>query len=180
METIHSYEVRATSTRLRSGVVASATISKSIAFSAPPEFLGEPGAWTPEHFFVAAVVSCYVSTFSGIADASKFSFASLEVNAEGTLEKDASGWKFTQIRLSPALNIAREQDRERAGRLLEKAERSCLIARSISAKVTLEPIVKVVPENVLLATATQKYDAAGINKEGEGELLSSSRSDALK
>jgi peroxiredoxin-like protein len=152
METIHSYEVRAKSTRLRSGVVASDTVSESIIFSAPPEFLGEPNVWTPEHFFVAAVASCYVSTFSGIADASKFSFASLEVNAEGTLEKDASGWKFTQVRLSPSLTIVREQDRDRAGRILEKAEKTCLIARSILAKVTLEPVVKVVPEPVLSAT----------------------------
>jgi peroxiredoxin-like protein len=164
METNHSYEVRAKATRLRSGVVASDAVPEPIIFSAPPEFLGEPRVWTPEHFFVAAVASCYVSTFSGIADASKFSFVSLEVEAQGTLEKDPSGWKFTDVRLHPALKIAREQDRERAGRLLEKAERSCLIARSISAKITLVPVVKVVPEQ---APAAQTKVAVGMGRENE-------------
>jgi peroxiredoxin-like protein len=149
MDTIHSYQVRAKSTRLRCGVVASDAIPRPIKFSAPPEFAGEPRVWTPEHLFVAAVAACYVSTFSGIADASRFGFVYLEAEVEGTVEKDAGGWKFTTLTLRPDLKIAREQDREQAARLLEKAERSCLLARSISAKVTLAPTVTVVPEIAL-------------------------------
>ncbi len=164
METIHTYQVRARSTRLRSGVVAPDSVPEPIRFSAPPEFFGAQQVWTPEHFFVAALVSCYVSTFSGIADASKFSFASLEVDAEGTIEKDAGGWRFTGVRLRASVKIAREQDRERAGRLLEKAERSCLIARSISAKVTLEPVVKVVPDRTPAAATSPTGVEAGIGK----------------
>lgn len=149
MEATHSYEVRAKCTRLRSGVVASDAVPRPICFSAPPEFQGEAGVWTPEHFFVASVVSCYVSTFSGMSKSSNFDFVSLEVQAEGTLEKDAGGWKFTEMKLRPALKIAREEDRERGNRLLEKAERSCLIARSISARTTLEPTIGVTAENLV-------------------------------
>lgn len=148
METSRKYQVRAKCTRPRSGVVASDSVPRPISFSTPPEFLGEPGVWTPEHFFVAAVATCYVSTFSGMAETSKFAFALLEVEAEAILEKDENGWRFTEVRLRPVLKIAREQDRERADRLLAKAERSCLIARSISSRVTLEPTVSVVPESV--------------------------------
>ena len=63
METIKSYRVRATSTIARSGVAAAQGVELPISFSAPPEFKGVAGHWTPEHFFVAAVASCYVSTF---------------------------------------------------------------------------------------------------------------------
>ncbi|HEY6902743.1 MAG TPA: OsmC family protein [Candidatus Acidoferrales bacterium] len=164
METIHTYRVRARSTRVRSGVVAFDRVPEPIRFSAPPEFLGEPQVWTPEHFFVAALVSCYVSTFSGVASASKFNFISLEVNAEGTIELEAGGWRFTGVTLHPSLKIAREQDRDRAKLLLEKAERSCLIARSISAKVTLVPVVKVAPEPAL-AAETNATRVAGIAQE---------------
>jgi len=149
MDAIHKYEVLAKATRVRSGVVGSDLIAEPIVFSAPPEFSGEPRVWTPEHFFVASVVSCFVSTFSGMADLSKFSFISLEVEAEGTLERDATGWKFTEIKLRPLLKISQEKDSERGNRLLEKAETACLIARSIAAKVTLEPVIRVTPEAVL-------------------------------
>jgi peroxiredoxin-like protein len=150
MEGMHKYQVRAKSTRVRSGVVASDEIPSPIIFSAPPEFGGEARVWTPEHFFVAALVSCYVATFSGMADLSKFEFECLEVEAKGTLERDATGWKFTEVALTPALKIARDEDRERATRLLEKAERGCLIARSITARVTVTPAIKVVSEAVLV------------------------------
>ena len=180
METMHTYEVRAKCTRLRSGVVAPNTVPHPIVFSAPPEFLGEPRVWTPEHFFVAALVSCYVSTFSGIADASKFSFIGLEVNAEGTLEKDGGGWRFTEVTLRPSLKIAREQDRQRASRLLEKAEQSCLIARSISAKVTLAPVVRVVSEQELPLSTNPTNDTAGSGKETGAALASSSQLDVSK
>jgi len=149
METVYRYEVRAKSTRPHSGVVASDAIAQPIVFSAPPEFAGEPRVWTPEHFFIAAVAACYVSTFSGMAEISKLKFVGLEVDAEGTLERDSGGWRFTQVKLSPALKITRKEDRERASRLLEKAKRTCLIARSITAQTTLEPTVKVVYEVML-------------------------------
>jgi peroxiredoxin-like protein len=139
---------------VRSGVVASDDIPSPIIFSAPPEFQGEAHVWTPEHFLVAAVAACYVSSFSGMSDLSKFAFVSLEVEAEGIVEKEASGWRVTEIQLRPALKIAREEDRERGTRLLEKAEQSCLIARSITARVRLAPTIKVVSE-VALAEAVK-------------------------
>jgi organic hydroperoxide reductase OsmC/OhrA len=151
MEITHRYQVRAKCTKPRSGVVASDAVPKPICFSAPPEFQGESGVWTPEHFFVASVLACYVSTFSGMSQASKFGFVSLEVDAEGVLEKGADGWKFAEVKLRPALKIAREEERERANRLLEKAERSCLVARSISARVTLEPTISVAAESAVFA-----------------------------
>jgi organic hydroperoxide reductase OsmC/OhrA len=149
MEAMQSYQVRAKCTKLRSGVVASDAIPKPICFSASPEFLGMPGVWTPEHFFVASLVTCYVSTFSGMSEASKFSFVSLEVDGEGVLEKGPQGWRFTEVKLRPALKVAREEDRERGHRLLEKAEQSCPIGHSISARVTLESAVEVAPEHVV-------------------------------
>jgi organic hydroperoxide reductase OsmC/OhrA len=154
METRHNYQVRAKSTRLRSGVIASDAVPKPICFSAPPEFQGEAGLWTPEHFFVASVVTCYVSTFSGMSDVSKLGFVSLEVDADGVLEKGAEGWRFTEVCLRPTLKIAREEDRERANRLLEKAERSCLVARSISARVTMQSNVNVAFDTTVLQTVS--------------------------
>jgi len=150
MESAYKYEVYSKATQPRSGVVAPGSVGQPLRFSAPPEFGGKPGVWTPEHLFVSALASCYVSTFSGIAALSKFNFSCLEVEAEGTLQTEAGGWKFTEIRLKPVLKIVHEEDRERGARLLDKAERSCLIARSITATVELEPEIRVVPEPALV------------------------------
>jgi len=113
----------------------------SVAFSAPPEFQGRAGHWTPEHFFVAAVASCFVSTFSGMALNSKFEFVSLELEAEGILGQDQAGWRFREVVLRPRLTIAQTEDKERGNRLLHKAEKNCLVARSLACPVVLEPAV---------------------------------------
>ena len=148
MEKEYIYCVSAASTAVRSGVATAEKIQPSIAFSAPPEFQGEAGQWTPEHLFLASVAGCFVSTFSGMAQFSKFEFLSLDLEVRGVLSKEEAGWRFAQINLHPRLKIAQEKDRERASRLLEKAEKMCLIVRSINSKVILEPEL-IVEEEVL-------------------------------
>jgi peroxiredoxin-like protein len=110
-----------------------------IHFSAPPEFGGEAGQWTPEHFLLAAVSSCFIATFKAVAQASKLEFQGIEVSADGLLERETGGFRFTTITLRPSLILYREQSRETGLRLLEKAERICLVSRSLSAKIVLEP-----------------------------------------
>ena len=114
-----------------------------VNFAPPPEFGGEAGYWTPEHFFLAAVTSCFVATFRAVANASKLNFQGIEVAADGVIEKDTGGFRFTKISLKPVVIIFTEAERERCLRLLEKAERSCLVTRSLSCTVELEPKILV-------------------------------------
>jgi peroxiredoxin-like protein len=147
MESIHEYRVEAMGAGGRNGVVHAERILPAISFSPPPEFQGEVGRWTPEHFLVAAVASCFISTFEGMAQTSRLEFDSLRLAAEGVLTKQDSGWRFTEIRLRSTVTLRKEEDRERAVRLLEKAEKSCLIARSLQFKVVLFPAVKIKEES---------------------------------
>ena len=100
-----------------------ANVPGSIECSVPTEFLGKSGAGTPEDFFVPAVITCFLSPFSSIANLSNFDFTSLDVEAEGCLERVEDAWRLVRIALHPDLRIVREADRERAIRLLEKAEK---------------------------------------------------------
>jgi peroxiredoxin-like protein len=143
MEAHHEYRVDAFGAGGRNGVVQAEGIQPTISFSPPPEFQGEAGRWTPEHFLVAAVASCFISTFEGMAQTSRLEFDSLRLAAEGVLTKQDSGWRFTEIRLRPAVILRKEEDRERTVRLLEKAEKSCLVARSLQCGVSLFPAVKI-------------------------------------
>lgn len=146
MEAHHEYRIRAFGAGGRNGVVQAEGVLSAISFSAPPEFLGEPGRWTPEHFLVAAVASCFVSTFSGIAEKSRLEFASFHLDAEGLLGNEDGIRRFKEIKLRPVVTILKEEDRDRAVRLLEKAEKSCLIARSLQCKVVLLHAVKIEEE----------------------------------
>jgi peroxiredoxin-like protein len=143
MESVHEYRVEAIGAGGRNGVVHAEGIQPAISFSPPPEFQGDAGRWTPEHFLVAAVASCFVSTFEGMAQSSHLEIGSLGLAAEGVLANETGGWRFTEIRLRPVVTIFKEEDHDRAVRLLEKAEKSCLIARSLQCKLALFPAVRI-------------------------------------
>ncbi|HSF24129.1 MAG TPA: OsmC family protein [Blastocatellia bacterium] len=118
----------------------------------PPEFQGDAGLWTPEHLYVASVNACFVITFLAIADLSKLDFVSFASNARGKLEKmEPSGYQITEIVLRPKLIVRNSRDLERAGRLLDKAEKNCLISNSIKTIVKLEPEINSETPDVLVA-----------------------------
>lgn len=143
MDRTYSYRASAHWTSHKRGIVEAESIPRTINFAAPPEFGGEPGLWTPEHLLLSAVCTCFVSTFRAVAEASKLGFHGLDVRGEGTIEKQEGGFRFTRVVLRPTLTINHDEDRERAGRVLEKAERVCLVSRSLSCAVLLEPRIVV-------------------------------------
>lgn len=121
----YSYRVEARWSGGWRGFVEPEAQAPTIEFSAPPQFQGQADFWTPEHFLVAAVATCFVTTFRAITELSKFELVGLELSVEGVIEKAEGGFQFTRITLKPVLTVKREADQERGVRLLEKAERSC-------------------------------------------------------
>ena len=114
-----------------------------IEVTPPPEFQGTDGTWTPEHLFVGSVTCCYVTTFLAIAELSKLEFAAISCGATAKLEKlEGAGFQITEITLRPSLVLHHASDAERAGRILEKVKRNCLISNSIKTVVRLEPQIE--------------------------------------
>jgi len=112
----------------------------ALQVASPPEFQGHEGMWTPEHYFVASVNSCFMTTFLAIAQMSKLEFVSFDSKATGKLDKvEGVGYQMTEIVLRPKLVIRYSKDLEKAHRLIEKAEKNCLISNSIKTQVKLEP-----------------------------------------
>jgi len=127
----------------RRGYLRSSADLPVLEVSSPAEFQGQPHTWTPEHLFVASVNSCFMSTFIAIAELSKLEIVSFTSTAVGKLEKrERSGFWITEITLKPKLVIKNEREAERALRILEKAEKKCLITNSILSEVSLEPQVE--------------------------------------
>jgi peroxiredoxin-like protein len=108
--------------------------------TAPPADFGGPGdAWSPEHLLMAAVETCFLFTLRAVARASKVEFTSLQLAAEGTLDRKDGATRFTEIVLRPRLRLPAGGDRDKAMRVLEKSEKACLVTASLSTPVRLEP-----------------------------------------
>lgn len=112
--------------------------------SAPPAEFGGPGdLWSPESLLVASVADCFILTFRAVARASKLEWVSLSCSVEGTLERVDKVTKFTEFKEAVVLQVAAGTDEAKARRLLDMAERSCLITNSLSAEVHLDADVKI-------------------------------------
>jgi peroxiredoxin-like protein len=134
----HHYDVRLSGGA--AGYAALAAPGTPELKSAPPlDFDGPGDAWSPEHLLLAAVGSCFFFTVRAVAKASKIDFVSLDVSAEGTVDRQAGVTRFTEIVLRPRLTLPPGTDRSRARRLLERSEKSCLVSASLAAPVRLEP-----------------------------------------
>ncbi|HRK75233.1 MAG TPA: OsmC family protein [Rhodothermales bacterium] len=145
MDVHHLYEVDVSWTHDRKGLLTSPVLSELIEVATPPEFTkGEVGIWSPEHLFVAALSSCLMTTFLAIAENSRLDFTSFGCNAVGKLEKDGlGGFAITQVVLRPEIELTSEAQVEKAQRILEKAEKACLISRSVKSEIVLSPKIRV-------------------------------------
>jgi len=106
--------------------------------AAPAEFGGPGDEWSPETLLVAAVADCFILTFRAIARASKFDWASIECTVNGTLERVDRVAQFTRFDVKAALTVPAGADVARAERLMEKAEKGCLVTNSMMAETHLE------------------------------------------
>ena len=127
----------------KTGLAKSDSAPNAIHFTAPPEFGGMEGRWTPESLLLCAVASCYTTTFKALAEYSKFDYADLEIEIQGTVKKVESGYAFTEIRIRPNLSISDEAENDRAMRLLQKAKGLCLVSRALAVEQKFEPRVQV-------------------------------------
>ena len=106
--------------------------------SAPPEFGGPDGYWSPETLLVASVASCFLLTFRAGSRASSLDWQSLSCDVSGVLENVDKKLLFTEFHIAAKLLIDNPGDTDKAERLLKKAEQSCLISNSLKAKITLD------------------------------------------
>ncbi len=151
MEKEHIYETSVKWTTDRRGIVSSSELKTQIEVATPPQFpKGIEGVWSPEHFLVAAVNTCLMTTFLAIAENSKLEFLDFNSNGLGKLEMVESKYQISEITLMPIVTVANEHQKERALRVLEKSEANCLISNSIRSKIVFKPEVKVV--NILQNT----------------------------
>ena len=133
----HNYEVC-----VKAGTETPVQITSSrlaLLRSAPPLQFGGPGdLWSPETLLTAAGTDCFVLTFRAIASASRLAWTSLECGGKGTLDSQDGVVRFNAFHLNATLMLPPDSDPGRAQKVVEKAEKNCLVANSLKCPVSLE------------------------------------------
>ncbi len=104
----------------------------------PPEFDGPGGVWSPETLLVGAIADCFILTFRGVARAAGLAWEKLDCTVEGTLERVAGVTQFTSYVTRATLTVSSGSDTTKAAALLERAEKVCLVANSLTGKRSVE------------------------------------------
>ena len=134
----HHYRCLATANATQSVVQVTSDGLANLATDAPKEFGGPGDQWSPEALLVAAAADCFVLTFRAIAAPSRVTWHAIDCEATGTLERVDRTPHFTEIRLAVRISVPSDMEEERITRVLQKAEKSCLITNSLTATVHLD------------------------------------------
>jgi len=139
----HTYSTAVEWTKEKRAALSSRGLP-TIEVATPPNFPGgHEGIWSPEHLYTAAAEVCLMTTFLSFADRANLDFLSYKSEADGILDKVEKSLLMTRIHIKPTITVANEADREEALKLIERAERYCLISNSMKSEVTVEAIVVV-------------------------------------
>ena len=121
----------------------------------PFTIMGSVGRWdkgasndaadvtTIQTLLTAAVADCLVLTFRAVAKASKLEWTSLRLEVEGTLDRADGVMRFVKFTTRATLKVPAGVEEARAQRVLEKAERGCIISASLKAEGSLEAAIVV-------------------------------------
>lgn len=137
----HRYKLQARA-RPEGDVVLSSQGLPSIDSLPPAEFDGPGDRWSPESLLLAAVADCYVLSFRTLAENSSLGWTELACRAEGVVDRADGGMRFTEIHLRVELALQGGQKVDRAQRLLERAEKICLVSNSLSTPVHLKTDIR--------------------------------------
>lgn len=132
----HHYRARAAAVTESNVTIESAGLPVLQSVS-PPQFDGPGGLWSPETLLIASIADCFVLTFRAIARASNFTWHDVACDAEGVLDRADGVVRFTEIKLHARLTVPAGANEDRGRRLLEKAEKACLVTNSLKVEPTL-------------------------------------------
>ena len=114
---------------------------KPFIVTAPPEFRGKPGEWTPEELFVGSIETCLMLTFASLVEKHHLPVEAYTSEAAGVLEFADGAYRFTRVTIKPTIVVNDATAAPKVLKLIEAANRDCLISNSVITSVVVEPSV---------------------------------------
>ena len=116
------------------GILSADDAAGTIRVATPKVFGGEGRDWSPEHLFLGAVCSCFMTTYLAFAKKMSLNIARLECDVTGQIQLTEGRYQFTHIDVFPKVYVEASLI-EKAGLALQKTQKYCLVSNSIKAEV---------------------------------------------
>lgn len=113
----------------------------ALALSADPAFRGDPERMNPEQLLVAAASSCQLLSFLAICARSGVDVLAYDDEADALMPEHDHPVRITEITLRPRIVVAAGSNLERVRRIVDKAHEECYIANTLTARMTIEPVI---------------------------------------
>jgi len=126
------FEVALSYTEGRKGILSAKDVKGSIEIATAPEFKGGvPDVWTPEHLFLGALSSGYMTAYLGIAEKRNLKVCDITCDSIEQINLYESHLEFTTINLYPKVFVETEADIAPANEILLSAYMHCIVANSV-------------------------------------------------
>jgi organic hydroperoxide reductase OsmC/OhrA len=142
------FEVQLNWQRGHKGIITANDVKDTLKVGTPSQFPGgEPEMWSPEHLFLGALCSCFMSTCFAIAEKKHLNVKHFSCNAIGHVALSEGHLEFVTADLYPKLSVANESDVAAANEVLLKTYRHSVMANSIKTLLVNHGEVIVEPHN---------------------------------
>ncbi len=115
----------------------------TLAGSSDPTFRGDASKHNPEDMLVTALSTCHMLSYLHQAVLAGVVVTAYTDSAEGSMETDEHGGRFTEVVLRPVVTISAASDAIKAEAAHEPAHHACFIANSVNFPVRCEPRIVV-------------------------------------
>ncbi|MGY0694722.1 OsmC family protein [Virgibacillus sp. FSP13] len=109
--------------------------------SIPPEMDG-PGIGTnPDEMLLGAAATCYIITLAAMIERANLPLQDMALESEGIVDVTNGVFTYKKIIHKPTVSLksgATQDEYNKLKKLVEKAEKSCMISRAIEGNVELE------------------------------------------
>ncbi|HKH60809.1 MAG TPA: OsmC family protein [Flavitalea sp.] len=129
------------------GVLSSNDIPEKITVATPPLFGGEDKEWSPEHLFLGALSSCFMTTYLAFARNFDLNISEFKCSTIGQVELVEGRFQFTRINIFPKIYVSDQELQTTAKLALEKTQKYCLVSNSVTAEMIYHSEVLVIAQH---------------------------------
>lgn len=113
-----------------------------------PTTMAGPGIGAnPDELLLAAASTCYTITLAALLERNQINTLDFQVDSEATVSVDKGVFKYEDILHKLRLQLEKEADYDKAYKLAEFAERSCMISKALQGNVSIRTQINLESSN---------------------------------